>query len=214
MINLQVIIVSFIIGMIVPELMCVKQVFCKEDKEEVKTSDIPETRFRSVPKELSKESVKTMLRQFDFYCSEYEWSRGNSNPYGSGFDNKFEMESSGEVVYDHASGLMWHQSGSAGYMTYRKAMEYITKLNSEQFAGYSDWRLPTLEEAMSLVEPTEQDAYLNNEPMYIDLLFDKTQRWIWTTDLCDSSSAWMVSYYYGLCSKFYIIDKCYVRAVR
>jgi hypothetical protein len=191
-----------------------KLAFGEVEKEEIETSVTPEIRFRSVPKELSKESVKAMLKQYDFFCSEYDWSGEYSNPDGSSFDNKFEKKNNGQVVYDHASGLMWQQSGSDEYMTFVKAMVYIIKLNSDRFAGYSDWRMPTLEEAMSLVEPTQEDGYLYIKPLYIDPLFDKTQIWIWTTDLYDTSSAWIVSFYYGLCSRFYINDNCYVRAVR
>ena len=157
---LQAAIVSFIIGMVVSVLMYQKLAFGEVEKEEIETSVTPEIRFRSVPKELSKESVKAMLNKLNFYCGEIVWSREYCNPYGSGFDNKFEQKISGKVVYDHASGLMWQQAGSDEYMTYDKALFYITKLNRDQFAGYSDWRMPTLEEAMSLVEPTQEDGYL------------------------------------------------------
>lgn len=211
---LQTAIIPFIIGMAVPAIIYEKPAFGEVDKEKLETSVIPETRLRSVPKELSKESVKAMLNQHNFFCSEYDWSEEYCNPDGRGFDNKFENKNNGRVVYDHASGLMWQQSGSEEYMTYRKAMAYIAKLNSEQFAGYGEWRLPTLEEAMSLMEPTEIGGYLYLELLYIDQLFDKTQLWIWTSDLYDTTSAWMVSFDYGFCGRFFINDNCYIRAVR
>ena len=69
---------------------------------------------------------------------------------------------------DYASSLMWQQSGADKYMEYEKAKEYVDQLNRDQFAGYSDWRLPTLEETMSLMEPTK-----NKNGLYIDPLFDK-----------------------------------------
>lgn len=72
----------------------------------------------------------------------------------SGFPNNYELQKDGQVVYDHASGLMWQQSGSNKYMFYEQAKEYVAKLNSDQFAGFSDWRLPTLEEATSLMKST------------------------------------------------------------
>lgn len=185
------------------------------DKEEVETAVIPEKKFRSVSTEfLSKESVKAMLNKLNFYCGEIDWSREYCNPYGSGFDNKFEQKISGKVVYDQASGLMWQQSGSDKYLTYDKAMAYIERLNNDHFAGYSDWRLPTLEEAMSLMEPPEIYFDLSRELFFIDQLFDKTQRWIWTSDIHKAASAWMVSFYYGLCSNYYFNNNCYVRAVR
>ena len=239
---LRIAIVLFISGMVVPVLMYEKPAFGEvdrvekslrntnivnkekeaaplkkehTDKEEVETAVIPEKKFRSVSTEfLSKESVKAMLNKLNFYCGEIVWSREYCNPYGSGFDNKFEQKISGKVVYDHASGLMWQQSGSDKYLTYDKAMAYIERLNNDHFAGYSDWRLPTLEEAMSLMEPPEIYFDLSRELFFIDQLFDKAQRWIWTSDIYNASSAWMVSFYYGLCSNYYYNDNCYVRAVR
>ncbi len=173
--------------------------------------DKPKTEFRSIPEEnLTEKSVKFMLEQNNFFCSKNDWTNKYCNPSGSGFDNKFEKKNSGQVVYDHASGLMWQQSGSSEYISHRDAKAYIIKLNSEQFAGYSDWRLPTLEEAMSLVKPTEK-----NGDLFIDPVFAKTQRYIWTSDLVSASRAWVVYFDYGGCYNddlFY--DGYCVRAVR
>jgi hypothetical protein len=52
------------------------------------------------------------------------------------------------VVVDTLTGLMWQQSGSKKVKSYKEAKEYIKKLNKKQFAGYNNWRLPTLEEAV------------------------------------------------------------------
>ncbi|MCP4289089.1 MAG: DUF1566 domain-containing protein, partial [Gammaproteobacteria bacterium] len=67
--------------------------------------------------------------------------------------NDFDVQ--GEVVVDHATGLMWQQSGSDDELTYEDAQKYIEKLNQERFAGYDDWRLPTVPELLSLLEPEE-----------------------------------------------------------
>lgn len=82
-----------------------------------------------------------------------------------------------KLVIDHATGLIWQRSGSISFMTYSEAHGYIELLNREKFAGYSDWRLPTLEEAMSLMEPEKR-----NGDLYIDPVFDRRQRYIWTAD--------------------------------
>ncbi len=170
------------------------------------------TTFRSTSeKSLSKDSVKDMLKRHNFFCKEYGWSKGYSNPNGSGFYNKFEEQKDGEVIYDHASGLMWQKSGSYKHIDCDKAKAYVDQLNHNQFAGYNNWRLPTLEEAMSLMEPTE-----NNDRLYIDSAFDKNQVWIWTSDLYNTSSAWVVDFSSG--SYYYYNDvdfsSSYVRAVR
>jgi len=44
-------------------------------------------------------------------------------------------------------------------MTYEKVQAYIAQLNRANFGGYSDWRLPTLEEAMCLMEPIKSERF-------------------------------------------------------
>ena len=116
------------------------------------------------------------------------------------------------TVTDHATGLMWQQSGSKEYMTYDAAKKYIEALNKDRFAGYDDWRLPTMDELTSLLEPEKKD-----NGYFIDPIFDKNQGWCWSADTVKGSSgrAWYVSF---LCGDVYrnhdFLDPGYVRAVR
>ncbi|MCU0644134.1 MAG: TIR domain-containing protein [bacterium] len=168
--------------------------------------------FRATPKTLSYADVKSILRQYDFYCKEYDWSKEYSNPNGSGFANQFESKTiqGDKVVLDNASGLMWQQSGSANYMNYEDAKKWTNDLNKIGYAGYSDWRFPTLEEAMSLMEPKQM-----NDNLYIDPKFDAMQWWIWTSDQPPGvSRAWSVSFSDGGCSWGGFFDNSCVRAVR
>jgi tetratricopeptide (TPR) repeat protein len=97
------------------------------------------------------------------------------------------------VVVDNATGLMWHQSGSDEYMNWNKAKEWVEDLNSEEgYAGYHDWRLPTVEEAASLLEPSKKNGNL-----YIDPIFSKKQGHIWAGDKFGSEAAWGANFYSG-----------------
>jgi hypothetical protein len=166
--------------------------------------------LRSQPEDtLAVEAVEAMMKQYDFYCSETEWSKDWSHPQGKGINHKYELQQRGKVVIDHTTGLMWQQSGSPKSMAYKNAKDYVAQLNKESFAGFNDWRLPTLEEAMSLMEPKK----FNND-LYIDSKFDKTQEWIWTTDVYAVSVAWVVSFNGGGCYHSGVGDFSYVRAVR
>ena len=169
--------------------------------------------FRSTPKELSVADVKTMLKKYDFYCKEGDWNKDYSNPNGHGFVNQLELKTiqSDNVVMDHASGLMWQQSGSSEKMTFEAAKKWITDFNQQSYAGYHDWRLPTLEEAMSLIQPKGR-----NRDLHVDPKFDANQRRIWTSDqVYGESWAWVAGFGGGSCYDHYFDDDThYLRAVR
>ncbi len=92
-----------------------------------------------------------------------------------------------KVVIDHATGLMWQQSGSYDYMSRKEVKKWLRGLNRKGYAGYTDWRVPTIEEASSLLEASEKNGNL-----YIDTVFDEKQRWLWTGDSCSSGGMWRV----------------------
>jgi hypothetical protein len=52
---------------------------------------------------------------------------------------------------------MWYQFGSKEELKFRKAKKLVKKLNNNKYAGYKDWRLPTLEEAILLLELHKRD---------------------------------------------------------
>jgi len=165
----------------------------------------PKILFRSKSETLSYDDVKSMLKKFDFFDS-------SKNEAGHGFENHYKTETikGDKVVFDEASGLMWQQSGSSKWMVYEEAKKWIDELNKKGYAGYNDWRLPTLEEAMSLMEPKKM-----NGDLYFDPLFDKNQSWIWTSDQVHGAAAqWVVDFYLGKCYYDFLGLNDHVRAVR
>lgn len=153
---------------------------------------------------LSEQAVQQMLREKNFY--DRVW-----NASGKGLTHQYEsVEKNGvNLVIDHATGLTWQQGGSENYMPFEKTADYMRQLNANNYGGYTDWRLPTLEEAMSLMEPQKNSAGL-----YIDSEFDKTQIWIWTADIPSAGRAWLVGFSFGSCGHHVIGYGFYVRAVR
>ena len=110
-----------------------------------------------------------------------------------------------KIVVDNATGLMWHQNGfsekshaygSVKFMRWVEAKEWVRNLNSRGYAGYHDWRLPTVEEAASLLESSKSNG------LYIDPVFSKKQEWIWTGDRktgggSKDKDVWEVNFRYG-----------------
>lgn len=70
--------------------------------------------------------------------------RGNEN-YG---ENNFTANGDGTVT-DAATGLMWTQNDSGEGMNWEEALEFA---ENKEFAGYGDWRLPTVKELQSIVD--------------------------------------------------------------
>ena len=145
---------------------------CK--KEEKKVVSIPQdisidrVSLRTEPlMELSEFTIKRMVEKYNFFDS-------SKNLSGS-FDNYFVDNNDGTVT-DMATMLMWEKSGSIRSIDYDRANAYIKLLKRERFAGYSDWRLPTLEELVSLLEKGEQKG------VYIDPVFGNKQIRCWTLD--------------------------------
>jgi hypothetical protein len=127
--------------------------------------------------------------------------------------NKFVVKTlhGDKIVVDRTTGLMWQHTASSQQMGYSLAMEWINSLNKHGFAGFTDWRLPTLEEAMTLMEHAPNSAGL-----YIDPIFNSKRRlWMWTSDRGEADSAWYVNFNYGY-SKLNRIKSGnnHVRAVR
>lgn len=161
------------------------------------------TKFRSSPAFLN--DVKTIISGNGFYDSK-------NNPASNGFANQFIIKKKKEcnVVVDKATGLTWQQEGSGTYLDYASARQRIMELNQKGYAGYKDWRLPTVEEAMSIMEPKK-----SSNGLYINPLFGRNQIWIWTVDQLKSKSwAWVVDFKYGECLRYNPANGSYVRAVR
>ncbi len=122
------------------------------------------------------------------------------------------------VVVDSATGLMWHQNGfseksfaygTSNVLSWDKAREWVRNLNSRGYAGYHDWRLPTVEEAASLLESSKSNG------RYIDPVFSKKQEWMWTGDRkTGSKAAWEVNFRYGHVLSTHINNYNCVRPVR
>ncbi len=165
-------------------------------------------RLRSKPiRSLSLLDAKKILQKYDFFHKEWYWM-------GKGIQHNYVLfeRNNHMMVLDYTTGLIWQQSGSEFMQEekreYKTADKYITKLNSEKFGGFNDWRLPTIEEAMSLV-----DNRLNNG-LYLSPVFDSTQFYILTSDFdSEYTQRWAVIFTYGGCNVL-IYGDYYVRATR
>jgi hypothetical protein len=120
---------------------------------------------------LSEMTIKEMLLEYNFF--------DKSRNFNGTFDNDLVDNNDGTVT-DRATGLMWQRGGSSSSLENRGAKKYIKKLNKQRFAGFSDWRMPTVEELASLLETRRKDG------VHIASVFDNKQTRCWTADKCES----------------------------
>lgn len=121
--------------------------------------------------------------------------------------NDFQVNGDG-TVSDRATGLTWEQAGSDFPMTWHEACDYVKALNQKPFAGRDNWRLPTINELMTLLSDVPRAGDLCIAPV-----FDQSERWLWSSDRRSFVAAWYVSADMGYVSWQDFSCCYYVRAV-
>ena len=121
--------------------------------------------------------------------------------------NDYDTHADG-VINDRATGLLWQQSGSEYPFTWQHAHRYIGQLNRTRLGGIGTWRLPTVEELMSVLTPLP-----HGEDYCIEPAFDRTQKWLWSADRRSFTAAWYVSIDMGFISWQDFSSHYYVRGV-
>lgn len=121
-------------------------------------------------------------------------------------EKRLTYTNNGNGTITQGTGLMWQKEDDNRAMKWEEAISYCEGLS---LGGYTDWRLPNIEELQSIVDrkwfPTIDLTYLNTKTSYY---------WSSTTSAYHSSNAWLVSFAYG---DFGINNKSmyyYVRCVR
>jgi hypothetical protein len=137
----------------------------------------------SEPDYINDDQIADVIRKWNFFDSEY-------NPSGR-FENSLVSSTSPEVIIDQRTSLMWQRDG-LDINSIRTIQKKIEEVNNQNFAGFSDWRLPTMEEAMSLMEPEQ-----NIKGVFLKLCFSKEQPFIFVAAQRKPGGYWFVDYKQG-----------------
>ena len=136
--------------------------------------------------------------------------------------NRFTINNDG-TVSDTKTGLTWNKCsegqsgvdcriGTATTYTWQGALQQAQRVNNNGFfAGYKNWRLPSIKELNSIVE--EQCS----EPSINLAVFPESQNnvyWSSSPYAEVSSYAWFVNFNFGLSSLNFKYVKYFVRLVR
>ncbi|RUM44678.1 MAG: hypothetical protein DSY80_04145 [Desulfocapsa sp.] len=112
------------------------------------------------------------------------------NPNGR-FVNYFADSGNDFTVIDERSSLMWQRFG-LDLCSIRSMKNKVEELNKKSFAGYHDWRMPSIEEALSIME-----AEPNRKGVFLHPCFSREQPFIFTTAKRKPTGYWFVDYKQG-----------------
>jgi uncharacterized protein DUF1566 len=112
------------------------------------------------------------------------------------------------TVTDNGTGLVWQQNASTALLVQADAATYCAGLN---LGGYTDWRLPTIVELVSIVDPTEFNSAISSTyfPNTLSSFF-----WTTTPDASEAGNVWTVTFDIGSVTSAGVIESGYGRCVR
>jgi len=134
-------------------------------------------------RKINDDEIEPLIRQWGFFDREL-------NPDGR-FENALAVTGNHEIIVDLRTRLMW-QSRGIDIGSIRHVQREVEKINKDGFGGFSDWRLPTMEEAMSLLEPVK-----NEKDIYLNPCFSKEQPFIFVDAQRKPGGYWFVDFKQG-----------------
>ena len=139
---------------------------------------LPESNAR-----LSDAQVRSIIIERNFFDTDH-------NPDGD-FHNVLTSPVSQPVIRDEATNLMWQQYG-LDLCSIRTMKKKIRELNTSNHEGHNDWRLPSLEEALSLMQNRP-----NSKGLHLPLCFSVEQPFIFVQATRQPTGYWFVDYKQG-----------------
>ncbi|GJQ22553.1 hypothetical protein BIY37_02880 [Candidatus Brocadia sapporoensis] len=100
---------------------------------------------------------------------------------------RFQIVLDGAGVLDKETGLVWEKSPDTEARTWADAVSYAY---TKSVGGRKGWRLPTIEELSSLVDPTQNSPALPSDHPFTNVQSDSY--WSSTTNVSLTSAAWHV----------------------
>ena len=132
---------------------------------------------------INDDEIDPFLKKWNFYD-------GDRNTEGS-FENVLVDPGDGRVVIDQRTDIMWQRAG-LDITSVRSMQRRIEQLNKDGFAEFHDWRMPTMEEAMSLMEKES-----NAKDIHLNPCFSKEQPFIFVAAQRKPGGYWFVDYKHG-----------------
>ncbi|TFG48562.1 MAG: DUF1566 domain-containing protein, partial [Candidatus Brocadiia bacterium] len=104
------------------------------------------------------------------------------------------MDNNDGTVTDHATNLIWEQTGSSAKMTWEHALVQAEEMT---LAGWEDWRLPNIKELRSLTDITQTNPAVD---LAVFPDFQSDDYWSSTTLAGNPERAWTTNFSFGTVS--------------
>ncbi|KAF0200492.1 MAG: APHP domain-containing [Bacteroidetes bacterium] len=119
------------------------------------------------------------------------------------------VDNNNETVTDRLTGLMWTMDANLmvtrnpefdtnqwvdGCVNWQHALDYIALLNSQNYLGYNDWRMPNRNEMTSLIDYSRKDPVLPERFPFTNTSDYNLEYYYWTstTRADEPDQAWIV----------------------
>jgi uncharacterized protein len=143
--------------------------------------------FRREYRSLDEEAITRMVAARNFFDAQ-------KNP-GGGFTHQYKpVNAVGlTLILDRAANLVWSRQQNPVKMNLEKTARWIESLNRVEYGGIRNWRLPTIEEAASLLQKND-----HGETICLDGVFGAGIQATWTGDSVSGSESWIVDFREGV----------------
>ncbi|QJB56196.1 DUF1566 domain-containing protein [Pseudodesulfovibrio sp. zrk46] len=113
------------------------------------------------------------------------------------------------TITDRVTGLVWEQYGSRYPLTWDRAHAHVDRLNKNAYGGHTDWRLPTIDELITLFTGSTEPGDFCQQSA-----FDPQKARLWSADTKAFTAAWYADAQLGFVAWQDRTCRFFARAVR
>ncbi|MEW6221455.1 MAG: DUF1566 domain-containing protein [Thermodesulfobacteriota bacterium] len=137
--------------------------------------------LRAQPRVLAEADLPALIAARNFF-------EASHNPCGC-FPLQLVDNQDGLTLTERVTGLVWQRDGHDETVSFLRLGRWRGEVNRAGLAGHHDWRLPTLDEALSLLTPEKNACGLHLPPG-----FSPRQAFIYTSDTHKPGGYWYVDF--------------------
>jgi hypothetical protein len=145
-------------------------------------------------------ALSRIIKENGLFCKKSPWSKEWANPKGRGIRQaRSGLAFADSVVTDTLTGTMWQRFTTPKPVSSDRLDSVISAMNTGTWQGYNNWRIPTVEELLTLLTPSR-----NHFGHYLPSGWNSKADDIWSCNSsCDSLSMrwmWVVRMSLGRCN--------------